>query len=87
MEENILEVIYQDNSDAIDKINKEIAEKQKELLELVHGKKDYFECDDEMEELRQSKKLLLVEHAKSEGVKQRIEWIRHNVYMRRQILI
>ena len=52
--------------------NKEIAEKQKELLELVHGKKDYFECDDEMEELRQSKKLLLVEHAKSEGVKQRI---------------
>lgn len=35
-------------------------------------KKDYFECDDEMEELRQSKKLLLVEHAKSEGVKQRI---------------
>lgn len=50
-------MIYQDNSDAIDKINKEIAEKQKELLELVHGKKDYFECDDEMEELRQSKKV------------------------------
>lgn len=72
LEENILEVIYQDNSDAIDKINKEIAEKQKELLELVHGKKDYSECADEMEELRQSKKLLLVEHAKSEGVKQRI---------------
>lgn len=54
-------MIYQDNSDAIDKINKEIAEKQKELLELVHGKKDYFECDDEMEELRQSKKLLLIQ--------------------------
>ena len=65
-------MIYQDNSDAIDKINKDIAEKQKELLELVHGKKDYSECADEMEELRQRKKLLLVEHAKSEGVKQHI---------------
>lgn len=72
LEENILEVIYQDNSDAIDKINKDIAEKQKELLELVQGKKDYSKCADEMEALRQNKQLLLVEHAKSEGVKQRI---------------
>lgn len=72
LEENILEVIYQDNSDDIDKINKDIAEKQKELLELVQGKKDYSKCADEMEELRQNKQLLLVEHAKTEGVKQRI---------------
>lgn len=69
LEENILEVIYQDNSDDIDKINKDIAEKQKELLELVHGKKDYSKCADEMEELRQNKQLLLVEYAKSEGTK------------------
>ena len=41
LEENILDVIYHDNSDAIDVINKEIAEKQKELLELVlYGKID-----------------------------------------------
>lgn len=72
LEEDILEVIYQDNSDAIDKINKDIAEKQKELLELVQSKKDYSKCADEMEELRQNKQLLLVEHAKTEGVKQRI---------------
>lgn len=32
--------------------NKDISEKQKELLELVHGKKDYSKCADEMEELR-----------------------------------
>ena len=44
LEENILEVISQDNSDEIEKINKTIAEKQKELLELVHGKKDYSKC-------------------------------------------
>lgn len=40
LEENILDVIYHDNSDAINVINKEIAEKQKELLELVYGKID-----------------------------------------------
>ena len=39
LEENILEVISQDTSDEIDDINKTIAEKQKELLELVQGKK------------------------------------------------
>lgn len=72
LEENILDVIYQDNSETIDKINKDIAEKQKELLELVQSKKDYSKCADEMEGLRQNKQLLLVEHAKSEGVKQRI---------------
>lgn len=72
LEENILDVIYQDNSDAIDKINKVIAEKQKELLELVQSRKDYSKYADEMEELRQNKQLLLVEHAKSEGTKQRI---------------
>lgn len=33
LEENILEVISQDNSDEIEEINKTIAEKQKELLE------------------------------------------------------
>lgn len=71
LEENILEVIYQDNSDDIDKINKDIAEKQEELLELVHGKKDYSKCADEMEGLRQNKQLQLVEYAKSEGTKQR----------------
>ena len=43
MEENILEVISQDNSDEIEEINKTIAEKQKELLELVHSKKRLFE--------------------------------------------
>ena len=80
LEENILEVIYHDNSDAIDEINKVIAEKQKELLELVHGKKDYSKCADEMEELRQSKQLLLVEHAKSEGVKQRINELSEYIY-------
>lgn len=42
LEENILEVIGQDNSDKIGVINKEIAEKQKELLGLVHGKKGLF---------------------------------------------
>lgn len=80
LEENILEVIYHDNSDAIDEINKDIAEKQKELLELVHGKKDYSKRADEMEELRQSKQLLLVEHAKSEGVKQRINELSEYIY-------
>ena len=72
LEENILEVISQDNSDEIEKINKTIAEKQKELLELVHGKKDYSKCADEMEELRQHKQLLLVKHAQTEGTRQRI---------------
>ena len=58
LEENILEVVSQDNSDEIEEINKTIAEKQKELLELVHSKKDYSKCADEMEKLRQNKQLL-----------------------------
>ncbi|KWZ95622.1 MAG: hypothetical protein E7C03_01400 [Anaerococcus sp.] len=58
MEENILEVIIQDNYDEIEEINMTIAEKQKERLALVRGKKDYSKCADEMEELRQNKQLL-----------------------------
>ena len=72
LEENILEVVSQDNSDEIEEINKTIAEKQKELLELVHSKKDYSKCADEMEKLRQNKQLLLVKHAQTEGTRQRI---------------
>ncbi|HIH8003311.1 TPA: recombinase family protein [Streptococcus suis] len=72
LKENIMEVIGQDNSDDITKLNNEIAEKQKELLELVHGKKDYSKCADEMEVLRDKKQLELVKHANTEGVKQRI---------------
>jgi site-specific DNA recombinase len=72
LEENILEVISQDNSDEIEEINKTIAEKQKKLLELVHSKKDYSKCADEMEKLRQNKQLLLVKHAQTEGTRQRI---------------
>ena len=56
----------------ITKLNNEIAEKQNELLELVHGKKDYSKCGDEMEVLRYKKQLELVKHANTEGVKQRI---------------
>lgn len=72
LEENILEVISQDNSNEIEEMNKTIAEKQKELLELVHSKKDYSKCSDEMEELRQHKQLLLVKHAQTEGTRQRV---------------
>lgn len=72
LEENILEVISQDTSDEIEDINKTIAEKQKELLELVQGKKDYSKCADEMEKLRQNKHLLMVKHAQTEGTRQRI---------------
>ncbi len=72
LEENILEVISQDNSDEIEEMNKVIAEKQKELLKLVHGRNDYSKCADEMEELRQNKQLLLVKHAQTEGIRQRI---------------
>lgn len=72
LEENIFEVISQDNSDKIEVINKEIAEKQKELLGLVHGKKDYSKCTDEMGELRQKKQLELVKHANTEGIRKRI---------------
>ncbi|WP_255347562.1 recombinase zinc beta ribbon domain-containing protein [Lachnoanaerobaculum sp. ICM7] len=39
LEENILEVIRQDNSVEIEKINNTIAEKQKKLLDLAYGKK------------------------------------------------
>lgn len=41
-------------------------------MELVYGKKGYSKCADEMEELRQSKKLSFVKNTKSEGVKQHI---------------
>lgn len=73
LEENIKEVLAHDNTDEVAKINVAIAEKQKELLELVQGKKDYSICADEMELLRQEKKELLIAHAKTEGVKQRID--------------
>lgn len=41
-------------------------------MKKLYKRRVYSKCADEMEELRQKKQLLLVEHAKSEGVKQRI---------------
>lgn len=63
LEENILEVIRQDNSVEIEEINNTIVEKQKKLLDLTYGKKDYSKCSDERGDLRQHKHLFLVKHA------------------------
>lgn len=71
--ENIKTALADDNSGELEKINAMLAEKQKQLVSLVHAKKDYSMLADEIDLLSDKKQELLVEKAKNEGYKMRIK--------------
>lgn len=71
--ENIKTALADDNSGGLEKINAVLAEKQKQLTNLVHAKKDYSMLADEIELLNDKKQELLTEKAKNEGFKTRIK--------------
>lgn len=71
--ENIKTVLMDDNSGELEKINALLSEKQKQLVNLVHAKKDYSMLADEIDLLSDKKQDLLVEKAKNEGFKMRIK--------------
>lgn len=58
-----------DNSGELEKINAVLAEKQKQLTNLVHAKKDYSMLVDEIELLNDKKQELLVEKQRMKDLK------------------
>ena len=53
-------------------INKLLAQKQKELVSVAQAKKDYSSLADEVDDLRDQRQSVLVEKARIEGRKKRI---------------
>ena len=70
---NIAKVIEDDGTDKkLEAINGILSEKQKELVNLVKGNKDYSELAKEVEELRNQKQEIWVQKVRNESAKKRI---------------
>lgn len=73
LEENIHAVIGDTTEYQISEINKQLEEKQKELIVLANRKQDYEQLADEIDELREKRQTLLVEDASLNGENERIQ--------------
>lgn len=73
LKRNILSVLEEDDTEERKKtINKLLAQKQKELVSMTQAKKDYSALADEVDDLREQRQSVLVEKARIEGRKKRI---------------
>ncbi len=73
LKRNILSVFEEDDTEERKKtINKLLAQKQKELVSMTQAKKDYSALADEVDDLREQRQSVLVEKARIEGRKKRI---------------
>lgn len=73
LKRNILSVFEEDDTEERKKtINKLLAQKQKELVSMTQAKKAYSALADEVDDLREQRQSVLVEKARSEGRKKRI---------------
>jgi site-specific DNA recombinase len=72
LRENIESVVCKSNEQAIANIDKQMEEKQMELISYVNTGKDYDNLTDEIQALSDKKQSLLTEDAESQGVKERI---------------
>ena len=72
LKENIEIAMVDDNSGEMEKLNAIMLEKQKELVNLAHAKKDYSLLADEIDILRDKKQELLVKRAETEGLKKKV---------------
>ena len=73
LKRNILSVFEEDDTEERKKtINELLAQKQKELVSMTQAKKDYSALADEVDDLRDQRYSVLVEKARIEGRKKRI---------------
>lgn len=72
LKDNIKTALADDNSEEMEKLNAILRDKQKALVKLAHEKKDYTVLADEIDILKEKKREILVQRAKTEGVKKRI---------------
>lgn len=73
LKENIKTVIIETNNSAIEEIDKQLEELQKDLLRLANSKEDYNDIADEIYRLREERHRILAEEAGRKGSKQRLE--------------
>jgi site-specific DNA recombinase len=73
LKENIKTVILETNNSAIEGIDKQLEELQKDLLRLANSKEDYNDIADEIYRLREERHRILAEEAGRKGSKQRLE--------------
>ena len=72
LKENIEIAMVDDNSGEMEKLTAIMLEKQTDLVNLAHAKKDYGLLADEIDILRNKKQELLVKRAETEGVKKKV---------------
>ena len=72
LRENIESVVCERNEQAIANIDKQMEEKQMELISYANFGKDYENLADEIQALSDRKQAILTEEAESQGEKERI---------------
>ena len=72
LKENIEEAIALENTKELEAINRVLSEKQNELLKLAQSKKNYNKIADEIDNLKEEKKTLMMSRAQNEGLKRKI---------------
>lgn len=72
LRENIESVIFDRNEQAIAKIEKEMEEKQMELIQYANSGRDYESLAEEIQALSERKQTILTDEAESQGEKERI---------------
>lgn len=73
LKRNILSVFEEDDTEeSMKTINELLAQKQKKLVSMTQAKKDYSALADEVDDLREQRQSVLVEKARIEGRKKRI---------------
>ena len=72
LRENIESVVCESNEQAIANIDKQMEEKQMELISYANSGKDYESLADEIQALSERKQTILTEEAESQGEKDRI---------------
>lgn len=70
---NLEKAITNDNSKELNEIEESLNVKQKQLLSLMHGNKDYDSIADEVNNLRNQKEKIVFENSKKEAYKNRIK--------------
>lgn len=83
LEKNIREVLESESGERIAEIDRRLEKLQQELLRLANGKKEYGDVADKIHKLQEQRQDVLVQDAKREGRRQRIEVMR--AFFERQV--
>lgn len=72
LNDNIAEILNNDKSEVLKKLEAQLLDKQKELMSMIHAKKDYSSLLEEIDKLKSEKEKFLIERSEMKSNKERI---------------